>query len=538
MAGGADDAQPIRWTRGRAIDRRRFMTGVSAAALATAGGFARAADEATPAVQPSEPPPAPFDFSQVVALAKRRADKAHEARELQLKPPFAGLAYDAYRSIRYRRDIALFQQRDLPFSLDLLPPGNVYKRPVAILIVRDGQPTPIAFSSDYFQFAPDFGFPDGAAPPNAGEGLAFSGFRLRFPLNSPDVMDEVAVFQGASYFRAIARSLIYGLSARGLAIRTADPKGEEFPQFTSFWIYEPAPAAPNIRVQALLESPSVVGAFDFDIRPGDSTVMEIHCRLFPRQEIGQIGIAPLTSMYYFGPARRAGRDDFRDAVHDSAALQMIHGSGRRLLRSLTNPARVQVSAFEDENPKGFGLTQRRRDFGYYQDAEARYDKRPSAWIEPLGEWGRGHIMLVEIPVQDEFNDNIVAFWRPRSPLAPSEDGHAFDYRLHWCAEPPDGAPIARVLACRSGRAVNEPDRRVIVVDFKLGEIPIAELKPVLWASGGGVSQPTLKALPGGESARAAFDFEPGGAELIEFQLTLAGPAGDASETWMYQWTAP
>jgi glucans biosynthesis protein len=266
------------------------------------------------------------------------------------------------------------------------------------------------------------------------------------------VWDEAVVFQGASYFRAVARDTLYGLSARGLAIGTAGPEPEEFPLFTAFWVEEPEPGARTLRLYALLDGPSVSGAYAFAVTPGAETVMEIDSRLFPRVDVATAGVAPLTSMYFFGPESRKGVDDFRDAVHDSHGLRMINGAGERLWRPLRNPSTVELSAFADENPRSFGLIQRFRDFEHFQDAEARYEQRPSAWVEPTAPWGRGAVMLAEIPTNDEFLDNIVTFWRPEEPLRAGAE-HAFAYRLVWGQVPEEPLPLARVLATRSGMSI-------------------------------------------------------------------------------------
>jgi len=532
---------------GLRLTRRKFIAGAGAGVLgtgvlgATTGkALAQEAGDGASAA-PAEPEPAPpiFGFADVAEIARTRAEKEYSAPSMTLRGPFANLEYDQYRAIRFRPEARPLAGSGSAFAIDLLPPGSVYRQRVAISIVRATGIEDLGFSSDLFEFDPAiFPFPDGVAPSGSGEGMDFSGFRLRSPINSPDVLDEFLVFQGASYFRGIARSMIFGLSARGLAIGTADPRGEEFPVFRHFWIREPEPDARDIVVHALLDSASATGAFEFEIRPGESTVMQTRCRLFPRTEIDQIGIAPLTSMYYFGPARRRGIDDFRDAVHDSAGLQMITGQGTRLWRPLTNPDRVEISAFVDENPKGFGLTQRPLDFGFYQDAEARYDRRPSGWVEPLGGWGPGTVMLVEIPVENEFNDNIVAFWRPRDPLKPSPEGHDFSYRLHWCAAPPDAAPLARVKATRGGRSIHNAAMRDFAVDFVTAPDSNPALRGTLTASTGKVSPVTLTPLPGGQLIRAAFTFEPGDAEAAELQLALEDEAGlRQSETWLYRWTA-
>ena len=228
-------------------------------------------------------------------------------------------------------------------------------------------------------------------------------------------------FQGASYFRAVARDQLYGLSARGLALGTGGPEGEEFPLFRQFWIHEPEVAATSLTIHALLDSPSVTGAYEFVVRPGVETVMDVRSVLFPRVELTGAGIAPLTSMYFFGPKSRARIDDYRDAVHDSSGLQMVTGAGERIWRPLDNPLALQFSAFSDHDPQGFGLTQRERAFIHYEDAEARYERRPSAWVAPSNAWGQGSVVLVEIPTD---TGSMTMSWRSggrrsRSPEAAS-----------------------------------------------------------------------------------------------------------------------
>jgi glucans biosynthesis protein len=366
--------------------------------------------------------------------------------------------------------------------------------------------------------------------------MGFSGLRFRHPVNRPGVWDEVAVFQGASYFRAVARDTLYGLSARGLAIGTAGLGAEEFPVFTEFWVHEPQPDVRTLRVAALLDSPSIAGAYDFAITPGAETVMDVRAVLFPRRDIADAGIAPLTSMYFFGPEDRSGVDDFRDAVHDSSGLRIVNSSGERIWRPLRNPGTVEVSTFSDMNPRGFGLIQRNRDFAHFEDAEAHYERRPSAWVEPSGDWGAGAVMLFELPANKDFTDNIVAFWRPGAPLAA---GSQIDlaYRLTWTPAPAETLPLARVIATRGGRSILEDGERIFVVDFDLGMINIASVAPEVASSAGEIKGLSIAPLPGGNIARVGFHFVPGKWREIEFRLTLESEGTPASETWLYRWSA-
>ena len=511
------------------MQRREFFAAAGAGLLGAAAPAAALGQEAA---APATPTPGEYAF--VVAKARELSAAPYEPLALDLTGPFADLDYDRYRGIR-PRTIPIGPERN-GFAIDLLPPGFIFKEPVKISLISEAGAQEVPFAPDLFDFDPNFFPPESQPAAASGEGLAFTGFRLRYPINRIDHLDEFAVFQGASYFRAIARNTGYGLSARALAIRTGDPRGEEFPVFRHFWIERPPNGARSIAVRALLDSPSCTGAFEFDITPGQTTTMQTRCTLFPREVLEDVGLAPLTSMFYFGPQWRAQVDDFRGAVHDSEGLQMVTGRNERLWRPLTNPRQVQISAFQDAGPKGFGLTQRRRDFAHYQDAEARYENRPNGWVEPTDDWGEGAVVLVEIPTQYESNDNIVSFWRPRAPLGPTEQGHQFGYWLHWCDEPPDLGVSAWVHATRSGRSVNDESRRVMAVDFMRKDRRAAPAE--VEASVNGVKIPDLvtRELPTGNVSRVSFHFTPGEEELLEFQLALVGTDGPVSERWLYRWT--
>ena len=515
---------------GEPMRRREFFWAAASAGLLDAGASAAARSQG--ALTPGEPRPG--DYAYVVARARELSTSSYDYASVEATGPFADLGYDSYRAIR-PRTIPIGPDRH-GFAIDLLPPGFLYKDPVRVSFVSAEGTREIPFSLDLFDFPPEY-FPaevlsEWVPPP----GLGFSGFRVRHSFNRPDFLEEFAVFQGASYFRAVGRNLIYGLSARGLALRTGDRRGEEFPVFRHFWIEQPAHGARSISVRALLDSESCSGAFEFEIIPGETTTMHTRCTLFPRVTLEEVGVAPLTSMYVFGPQWRANADDFRSAVHDSEGLQMVTGDAERLWRPLTNPRELQISAFRDSDPKAFGLAQRQRDFASYQDDQALYEKRPTGWVEPSGGWGSGSVMLVEIPTEYEFHDNVVTFWRPDQPLEPAEDGHSFDYWLHWCAAPPDSAPLARIHVTRAGRSIHDKNRRVLAVDFVSERRWDVPLKAELSASAGEVPGLAIRELPSGNITRVTFEFSPAKAEVIEFQLSLAGPEGPLSERWLYRWT--
>ena len=487
---------------------------------------------------PAQPEPVPvaFGFEEVARLAADLARADHVAPKATLEAPFKDLGYDAYRGIRFRREADPWAGID-GFGLDLLPPGMLFTDPVRVNLVDSGVVRPLPFDPSVFEYD-DISFPPDAARLPPGD-MGWSGFRLRSVLNRPGYLDELAVFQGASYFRVLGRDNRYGLSARGLAIGTGSAEGEEFPGFREFWIHTPDPATGSVTVHALLDSPSVAGAFEFIITGGADTVLQTRAALIPRRELSDLGIAPLTSMFWFGPADRGGFDDYRPAVHDSEGLQMLTGGGIRLWRALGNPATLQISAFADRDPRGFGLMQRSRRFEDFQDAEADYELRPSGWITPRGNWGDGTVVLVEIPLDSEFHDNIVSYWTPAQPLAAGVR-HDFAYDQHFGAATGDDFPVARVRRTQSGRSINAADARTYMIDFDIG--PFAGLPdptPTVTASEGEIEHPYVLRLPDQGLMRLAFEFRPKGASLSELSARLDGGDGtDAplSETWLSRWT--
>ena len=479
------------------------------------------------------PPGTPFDPDTVSRLARDLAARPYVPPVRDLPAPLDTIAYDQYRDYRFRPERAVWREDGLPFQLQLFHRGFIFKDRVELYLVEDGRSEPLPYRRALYDFGPQ------ALPPD-DPALGHAGFRLHAPVNRPDHFDELCVFLGASYFRAVARGLAYGLSARGLALGSGDPGPEEFPVFRAFWLERPAPGAATVVLHALLDSPSVAGAYRFAITPGgDDTTMDVDVRLYPRVELPNAGIAPLTSMYEFDAGDRTGVDDFRPAVHDSDGLAILNGAGEQLWRPLRNPAQVEHSGFVDENPRGFGLMQRKRDFESFQDAEAHYERRPSAWVEPLGDWGPGEVHLVELPTGNEFADNIVAFWRPRAPLAAGRE-HRFGYRLHWTGDHAWQPGLARVVATRTGEGDAEgPAPRLFVLDFEGARLPGADAapRPEVQASAGELRNLVVYRLDNGRW-RLSFELWPDAAPVVELRARLLDATGaPLSETWLSRWSA-
>ena len=505
--------------------RRDFVGGLLA--LPSFATLARA--EAEPGLQTG----AGTDFSpyDVVTLARQKAQRPYAPRP-SVPPAWTDISYDDYRSIWFDSRNALWRDEPAtPLRVDVFAPGLYFPQPIAISVIEQGQAHPLVFDMAVFDKTDKF--PD--LP--LDDSLGYSGLRLRAELETPGLFTEFAVFQGASYFRAIGTGDIYGLSARGLAINTAEPQGEEFPDFIAFWIEKPDPGQRHGVVHALLDGPSCTGAYRFEITPGQPLDMEVSATLFPRQDMTHVGLAPLTSMFMFDETNRDRFSDFRQAVHDSDGLLMRNGAGETLWRPLANPKTLQVSAFVDENPRGFGLMQRARRFSDFADLHAHYHRRPGVWIEPKGDWGKGAVMLVEIPTDLEIYDNIVSYWRPDDVWTAGSE-HKLDYRLTW-GDHSDYGQGLMVLNTRLGGAFRGQGY-VCAIDFAPGpDLPedLTEATVHLWASAGEIKGQVLERNPETKGPRLAFTFDPGEAGVVEFRAGLALNGMPSTETWMYRWTA-
>ncbi|WDG80818.1 glucan biosynthesis protein [Pseudomonas chlororaphis] len=410
-----------------------------------------------------------FNLDDVSAKAKDLAGQKYEAPRSNLPNEFREMKFADYQKIRFLPEKAEWAKQKTPFKLSFYHQGMHFDTPVKINEITTNTVEEIKYDSTRFDFG-DLKF-----DPKATEQLGYAGFRVLYPINKADKQDEIMTMLGASYFRVVGKGHVYGLSARGLAIDTALPSGEEFPRFTEFWIQQPKPTDKHLVIFALLDSPRATGAYRLTLRPGSDTIVDVKARMFLRDKVGKLGIAPLTSMFLFGANQPSKVLNYRRELHDSSGLSIHAGNGEWIWRPLNNPKHLAVSNFSVENPRGFGLLQRGRDFSHYEDLDDRYDKRPSAWVEPKGDWGKGTVDLVEIPTADETNDNIVAFW---SPEKQPEPGQAFDfaYRLHWTMDEaslhsPDSSWVEQTLRStgdvKQSNLIRQPDGSVAyLVDFE------------------------------------------------------------------------
>ncbi len=484
---------------------------------------------------PSEGTPGDFTFAAVVRRAAELATANYQPDRPNLPDYLANLDYDKYRDIRFNRDESVWKDAGLPFQMQFFPRGFLFQDRVKINIIDGGQAEPVAFHHDLFDYGKN------SVPEQMPADLGFAGLRLLYPINQDSVFDEVVVFLGASYFRGVAKGLNYGITSRGLAIDTGLPTKEEFPVFREFWIRKPDQDAVDITVYALLDSESATGAYSFVIRPGIETVMDVKTHIFTRKPVSKLGIAPLTSMFFHGENSDRFMDDFRPEVHDSDGLLVENATGERIWRPLVNPVGLRVSDFVAENPKSFGLFQRDRDFRNYEDLEAHYQNRPSALVEPVGDWGKGVVELVEIPSAAERYDNIVAFWTPERQSEAGQEW-TFEYRLRFGRDLEADMMGGRVLSTRIGAAgtdILDPSRRKFVVDFS-GEMlskmdPETPIEAVVTSTSGELSKPVAQPNPETNGWRLFFELTPDGDKPADLRAFLRHGENVLSETWSFRW---
>jgi glucans biosynthesis protein len=513
---------------------------LTSTAISTA---AHAQDSAAPANPPKPTPPAPQPFSFDI-LSNAMRDKAKTpfvSGEVPMPPFIAGLNYDGYQKIQFRPDHARWAEPGSLFRLHAFHLGWLYKEPVQLFEVANGTAQHVDFTTADFKYYNEL-------DTNKGDLVlpGIAGFRLNFPINRADILDELVAFLGSSYFRALGRGNVYGLSARGLSIDTGLDSPEEFPRFSDFFAEKQPPGGRKVVVNAALDSQSVTGAYRFEILPGDNCTMNVTARLFFRKDVRQLGIAPLTSMFLFAENNRVSFDDYRPQVHDSNGLIIERADGDVLWRPLNNPPVLANTYFDETSPRAFGLMQRDRSFENYQDASAHYERRPSVKIEPIGDWGKGTVRLLELPSEFEFNDNIVAFWQPQTPAKAGET-REFSYRLSWGDLIPDPtADLAFVAETRTGHggvatSKGDPSMRKFVVDFEggtLGNLPDAtQIQAVTTVSAGTIVTSTLSRVPANGLWRMVLDVKRDGDKPVELNAHLAGFGQRLSETWLYQWRA-
>jgi periplasmic glucans biosynthesis protein len=519
------------------VERRevlKFALGGMAGGLATRTGImsllpvlpARAAVEATRGFVLGEP--SSFDPNVVTTAARNLSKQPFKPLPEDLPEAFRGLNYEQYAAIHERAG-GIWGADNIGFAIDPLHRGSIFSSPMEINLVADGKARRVIYDPALFDFA------SLAIPKNIGD-IGFSGFRVL--ASGSAGLSELAIFQGASFFRAIAPDQTLGTIARALSIKTADPRGEEFPAFRRVWIERPTLATGALVIYALIDSESVAGSYRFTLRPGDATIIDTECTLFARTAVDHFGLGTMSAVHFFGPIDQRRNYDLRPSVSEVTGLQMLTGKGEWLWRPVANRETLQISAFADQNPRGFGFLQRDRNFDHYQDDDQRFEIRPSLWIEPIGDWSAGTIQLIEIPSDSEANHNIIAYWKPKQALAAgSETFHA--YRQFWCWNPPEQPALAIVTQSRSGQG-STIKRRRFLVEFTGDILSVpqnaAVMKPNLNASPGSIVFLRTFSSADKKTCRILFEIDPGSESYSEMRLVLESEGNPISETWLYRWT--
>jgi glucans biosynthesis protein len=508
--------------------RRTLLAGAAALPVATALWPRSAAAQDLVLGTPS-----PFSFDWLRDRARRLAAQPYKAPVIRFADELERIDYDAYQQIRFRSDHALWAKDGGPYPIEFFHLGRFFKAPVQLHVIEAGKAREILYSPNMFTF----GTAKFAADLPAD--LGFAGFRVMDADGKPDWL----AFLGAAYFRSSGELNQYGLSTRGIAIDPGLPTPEEFPRFTDFWFEPSEKEATAVVIYTLMDGPSITGAFRLECTRSTGTIIDVDTALFPRADIKRMGVAPLTSMFWFDEANRRQARDWRPEIHDSDGLAMSTGTGERIWRPLNNPPQVQVSAFSDNNPKGFGLLQRDRSFENYQDDGVFYDRRPSVWVEPVGDWGAGEVQLMEIPTDDEIHDNIVAYWVPRAPVRAGSEW-PFKYRLHWLADEPFPSKLGRVVATRLGRGgiPGQPrpeNKNKVVIDFAGG--PLDGLKQhdpvelIVGAARGKIDNVYSLQVVGTKNWRGFFDIAVDGREPVDIRAYLRLGDKALTETWLFQY---
>ncbi len=504
--------------------RREFLGFALGGALAAAGARAGA----VPAAAEPLASPVPFAADAVLKAAVQLAAAPFKAPDAPLPSVFSGLTFDEYASIRRAPGTAIWADDKVGFSLEPLHRGFVYTTPITINIVENGLSQKVIYDPADFDFGK-------LRPPAAMGDLGFSGLRI---LKASDQgFQDAAIFQGASFYRSRARGQEFGVTARGLAIRTGDEPGEEFPLFREFWVEKPTPASNTLTMYALLDSESVTGAFRFTIRPLETTIIDTEMTLIARVATDKLGIGAMAADYLFSGLDHRRADDWRAAVYEVTGLQVLSGKGEWLWRPVCNRETLQISAFSDLNPRGVGLVQRSRSLDAFYDDEGRWELRPTLWIEPIGDWGAGDVRLLEIPAAAENNANIIAQWRPKAGIA-ARAALSLAYRQFWCWTPPSRPPQAICTSSRAGK-IGARTRFAVEMagDAFADPQKAAAATADIQANPGKVVSVRLYPYKDRRSVRVVFDLDPGSETYSELRLTLNVDNQAVSETWLYRWTA-
>lgn len=476
-----------------------------------------------------------FDFDDVVGKARSLSQKPYEAPE-PIPAFLKNLSFSKYEEIRFKTEKSLWRSDHSRFQVMLVPPGLYYTHAVKINVVEKSGVHVVPYNKG------DFTYPSKELERKIPPRLGYAGFKLTYPLKGTRDHDQFLVFAGASYFRGVGKHNVFGISARGIAVNTGLSSGEQFPDFIEYWLERPNPEADRMTFYALLNGRSLSGAYRFAVAPGVETKLQIEAVLFLRKGVKLLGIAPLTSMFFYGENTPRPRGEWRPQVHDSGGLLIRNGTGEWLWRPLVNPKQLRMNLFETENVKGFGLLQRQTRFCDYEDLEARYDKRPSAWVASNGDWGKGNVVLVELPTDEETEDNIVAFWAPKTTERadnPLEFAYALTFGGGSAAEEDMGKAVSTFVGegdvIGGGKAKGSYR---FVIDFAggpLSDLPAqAEVSAIVTPEGGSqVLNQSVGYVKPSQRWRLSILAKPAEGKPLALRAFLKRGDKTLTETWTY-----
>lgn len=473
-----------------------------------------------------------FDYEDLRKRAKELLLKPYKDPKKTITKSLAELNYEKYKDIRFLPEKSIWREEGNPFQLQFLHPGYIYDYNILINEVKNSKSFPIYYNSSYFDFSAI------QLKEKISNELGFSGFKVHYPINTKEHTDEFLVFQGATYFRAVSQNQFYGLSARGLATNTSMPYPEDFPVFKEFWIKKPSSSDDSIKIYALMDGKLAVGAYEFEFIPGKITETKVKAEIILRKDVDRLGIAPLTSMYWYGENSEASHPSTYPEVHDSDGLLVLNANDEWIWRPLENPKKPTVNSFKSENVRGFGLLQRDREFSSYEDAEMKYHLRPGAWIEPDGDWGKGSVQLYRNPTKQDSDDNVGAFWVPEEMPKVGEPFN-FSYKIFWVNQNPNSKTIADAVATRVKPVIKEPDSYIYQIDFKGGKLKgienSSELEAIITATETAtVSEVSVQKIPETEKWRCSFKLshKPNG-KPVEMKAFLKKGDSVITESWTY-----
>lgn len=478
-----------------------------------------------------------FDLGIVIEKARKLAEQPYQA-PLEVPQFLQELTYAQYQNIRFNPDFSLWGDSESKFRVMMASPGTYYSHAVAINEIDAEGVRPVPFDKA------SFNYPNDTLAKRIPADLGYAGFRLTYPMQTANVQNQFLSFAGASYFRGVGKNNQFGVSARGIAVDTGLRSGEEYPAFIEYWLERPAGNADSMVVYGLLDGPSVTGAYRFRVFPGEATRVEVTATLFMRRQVGLLGLAPLTSMFYYGENTPRPHGEWRPQVHDSNGLLINNGvSGEWLWRPLINPRGLRMSYLQTEDIRGFGLLQRDSDYARFEDLEARYEKRPSAWVETKGNWGKGEIVLVEIPSRSETNDNIVAFWRPTEPVGAGGE-ITREYTLYFGDTSITGQPSAVALQTFIGDGNRVGGGNVegayrIIVDFAGGQLDALDAQASVVSSATGAADVEIlehfvEYSEPDKSWRLSMLVRPAPTALMSVRAYLSMDGKPLTETWTYE----